>query len=139
MRRMVMFSIAGLVSAAAVAQPAVLQLFSGRDFQPGQFSVSPVGDASRRDGGAVNRCVISPETLLHAGLEAANGKNCIHTIVEDTAERATIAYSCRGLGSGRTTIIKDNRNHFTVDAQGIRGREPFAMRQEYKRIGDCGQ
>ena len=71
------------------------------------------------------------------GLEAADGKSCVHTIVEDTTERATVAYSCRGLGSGRTTIVKDNRNHFTIDAQGIRGREPFAVRQEFKRVGDC--
>ena len=74
---------------------------------------------------------------MHVGLEAADGKSCVHTIVEDTAERATVAYSCRGLGSGRTTIVKDNRNHFTIDAQGIRGREPFAVRQEFKRVGDC--
>ena len=67
------------------------------------------------------------------------GSYCVvfDTIVEDTAERATVAYSCRGLGSGRTTIVKDNRNHFTIDAQGIRGREPFAVRQEFKRVGDC--
>jgi len=135
MRRLWVLSIVGLASAAAaVAQPAALQLFGGRDFEPGQFSVSPL-DSSR--GGATNKCVISPEILLHTGLEAANGKNCVHTVIEDTAERATVAYSCRGIGSGRTTVIKDNRNHFTVDAQGIRGKEPFATRQEFKRVGDC--
>ena len=76
--------------------------------------------------------------LLHTGLEEADGRDCAHTVIENTSERATVAYSCRGLGSGRTTIIKDNRNHFTIDAQGIRGREPFAMRQEARRVGDCG-
>ncbi len=116
-----------VAAAAAFAQPVALSLFGGGDFQPGAYSVSS----------AANRCIISPESLMHVGLEAADGKNCVHTVVEDSAERATVAYSCRGLGSGRTTIVKDNRNHFTIDAQGIRGREPFAVRHEFKRVGDC--
>lgn len=140
MRRMVILSGLTLVAAvaAAAAQPAGLAIFAGKDFQAGRFSVSPIDEDSRaRMGGVANRCLISPETLIHTGLEAADGKNCVHTVVEDTPDRATVAYSCRGIGSGRTTIVKDNRNHFTVDAQGIRGREPFAMRHEVKRIGDC--
>lgn len=129
MRRGLVLAIGGtfVAAAAAFAQPVTLALFGGGDFQPGSYSVS----------GSANRCIISPESLMHVGLEAADGKSCVHTVVEDTAERATVAYSCRGLGSGRTTIVKDNRNHFTIDAQGIRGREPFAVRQEFKRVGDC--
>lgn len=128
MRRSLVLAGGALVAAtAAFAQPVTLSLFGGGDFQPGSYSVS----------GGANRCIMSPESLMHVGLEAADGKSCVHTIVEDTTERATVAYSCRGLGSGRTTIVKDNRNHFTIDAQGIRGREPFAVRQEFKRVGDC--
>ncbi len=129
MRRSLVLAAGGVLvtAVAAFAQPVTLSLFGGRDFQPGLYSVS----------GSANRCIASPESLLHVGLEAADGKGCVHTVVEDTAERATVAYSCRGLGSGRTTIVKDNRSHFTIDAQGIRGREPFAVRQEFKRVGDC--
>jgi hypothetical protein len=130
MRRRYLIAAFALLSATAAAQAPSLQLFGSGDFAPGRYSVSGGGDASR--------CVISPESLLHSGLEAADGKGCAHTVVEDTPDRATVAYSCRGLGSGRTTIVKDNRNHFTIDAQGIRGREPFAMRQELRRVGDCG-
>lgn len=138
MRRIYIITALGLFMTAATAQPVSLQLFGGKDFEPGLYSVSAIDAASKaRGNGEPNRCVISPESLLHTGLEAADGQNCVNTVVEDTAERATVAYSCRGIGSGRTTIIKDNRNHFTVDAQGIAGRTPFAMRQELKRIGNC--
>lgn len=141
MRRIVIFTgLAFATVAAAAAQPATLQLFGGRDFEAGEYSVAPLDDDSRASmGAAVNACLVSPESLMHAGFAAANGRDCAHTVVEDTPVRATIAYSCRGLGSGRTTIIKDNRSHFTVDAQGIRGREPFALRAEYKRTGDCAR
>lgn len=139
MRRIVILPLVGLASAAAfAAQPASLQLFAA-DFQPGEYSVTAVdADSLSRSDGPAKRCIIAWESLLHVGLDAADGKNCVHTVVEDTADRATVAYSCRGLGSGRTTIVKDNGNHYTIDAQGIRGREPFAMRQEFKRVGNCG-
>jgi hypothetical protein len=123
----------GLGSGVALAAVPALQIFAGRDFEPGLFAVTPA-----EGGEAQNVCVANPEMLVHAGLDAANGRDCLHTVVEDNGELATVAYSCRGLGSGRTMIVKDNRNHFTVDAQGIRGREPFALRVEYKRVGSCG-
>lgn len=134
MRRRLIVTGLGLVSAAAVAQVPSLQVFGANDFQPGLYSVSAAGGG----GETLNKCVASPETLMHAGLEGADGRNCTHTVIEDTPDRATVAFSCRGVGSGRTTVIKDNRNHFTIDAQGIRGREPFALRQEARRVGNCG-
>jgi hypothetical protein len=133
MRAPLIIAALGSFAAAAAAQAPQLQLFGSGDFQTGRYSVA----AANGGGESASKCVASPETLLHAGLEEADGRSCVHTVVEDTPERATVAYSCRGLGSGRTTIVKDNRNHFTIDAQGIRGREPFAMRQEVHRVGEC--
>ncbi len=123
------------VSGVASAQPA-LKIFAG--FEPGRYSVAPAdANAQTRGEALTNSCVISPEALIHAGFEAANGRDCMHTVIENTTESATVAYSCRGLGSGRTTVILDNKNHYTLDAQGIQGRLPFALRREYKRIGAC--
>ncbi len=57
-------------------------------------------------------------------------------MVEDGADRATVTYVCKGRGYGRTSIRREG-DGFIVDAQGIDGREPYELRGEYKRVGDC--
>jgi hypothetical protein len=137
MRRFAIMLFSGAVWAlTAGAAPDTLKVFSGGQFEPGRYDIAPAAGGSRA-APAGGLCIASPEALVHAGLEAVDASNCVNTVIEDTLERATITYSCRGVGSGRTTILLDNRSHFTVDAQGIRGREPFALRQEYKRVGGC--
>ena len=121
---------------AAMPLPS-LKLFADGMFEPGLWRVEPLdADSRARMPGGQSICIAAPDALAHAGMAPANG-SCIHTIVNDAPDRATITYSCKGQGSGRTTILRDARNRFTVDAQGIAGREPFAMRGEYRRVGEC--
>lgn len=121
---------------AAMPLPS-LKLFADGMFEPGLWHVEPLDADSRArvpDGQSI--CLADAGALALAGMAPADS-SCVHTIVNDAPDRATITYICKGRGSGRTTIFRDARNHFTVDAQGIAGREPFAMRGEYRRIGDC--
>lgn len=121
-----------MVAAAPVSD---LKLFTG-GFEPGMWQVKPLdADSQTRLPHGATQCLASPDKLIHAGHSSADDQ-CGHTVIEDSADRATITYVCKGRGYGRTSIRRDGSG-FVIDAQGIDGREPFEMRGEYKRIGSC--
>jgi hypothetical protein len=122
----------GTVGAAPISE---LKLFAG-GFQPGMWQARPMDtDSQRRLPNGTSLCLASPDKLIHAGHSSAD-EQCGHTIIEDSADRATVTYVCKGRGYGRTSIRRDGSG-FVIDAQGIDGREPFEMRGEYKRVGSC--
>ena len=123
------------LAAVAAAPVSDLKLFAA-GFQPGMWQVTPLdSDSQTRWSGNQAQCLISPDQIVHAGHSSADDQ-CGHTVIEDSADRATVAYVCKGRGSGRTSIRREGRG-FVVDAQGIDGRDPFEMRGEYKRVGTC--
>ncbi len=62
---------------------------------------------------------------------------CERLVIEDGTERATVQYTCRGRGFGRTTIRRETRQLVQIDTQGIADGLPFADSIEARRIGDC--
>ncbi|MDO9490106.1 MAG: hypothetical protein Q7J32_17155 [Sphingomonadaceae bacterium] len=120
----------GLLAAAAPVPS--LKLFDG--FRPGMWQMTP-RDSAGSPGTVAPRCLANPDRLVHTGHSSANG-DCGHTVVEDGADRATVTYVCKGQGYGRTSIRREG-DGFIVDAQGIDGRDPYELRGEYKRVGDC--
>lgn len=112
-----------------------LKLFNG-GFQSGMWQMTPLdADGQMRAPDGAAQCLISPDRIVHAGHSTADG-DCGHTIVEDGGARATVTYVCKGRGYGRTSIRREG-DRFIVDAQGIDGRDPYEMRAQYSRVGDC--
>jgi len=126
----------GFVSVAAIAAAPTsnLKLFSG-GFQPGTWQMRPLDADSQARMSSAAQCFATPDKLVYAGHSSADGE-CGHTIVENSADRATVTYVCKGRGHGRTSIRRDGAG-FVVDAQGIDGRDPFEMRLEFRRVGGC--
>ena len=124
----------GLLGAAA---PVSYLLFSQNNFEPGLWTIRPLDTATRALIGNNNRqCLRTSEALAHAGFDV-RGKLCTHKIVENSMDRLVLIYSCPHAGSGRTEIVRDARNHFTVNSQGVDEEGPFGVYAEYVRSGDC--
>lgn len=122
------------IAGSAVSAPS-LKLFS-TGFEAGMWQMTPLdADWQMRAPNGAAQCLASPAMLVHAGHSSA-GDDCGHTVVEDSADRATVTYVCKGRGYGRTSIRRSG-DGFIIDAQGIDGRDPYEMRGQYKRVGGC--
>ncbi len=120
----------------AAATPQ-LQLFNAGGFAAGQWKITPLDEDSKmRNGSGENQCLTAPDMIVHAGHKAASAA-CEHTIIEDTPNRAIVTYICKGSGYGRTDIRRDAAGVFVVEAQGISGKDPFDMKGEFRRTGEC--
>ena len=121
----------------AAAAPAGYAIFASGNFEPGLWTIRPLDNATRTLLGAQPRlCLQNSEALVHAGFDPS-AQSCTHNIVENGPDKLVLIYSCRGAGSGRTEIIRDARNHFTINAQGVDARGPFGIYAEYSRSGAC--
>lgn len=126
-----------VIAAAAAAQTGAppLKIFGG--FAPGQYRIEARDSDSRThvaDGRSI--CLAAPAALIRDG--AGPGDGCGYTVVENSDKAATVTYSCKISGAGRTTLhLVDG--HFRVEAQGFRNREPFETTVNYHRVGDCAK
>lgn len=68
--------------------------------------------------------------LRHAG-------TCNRFIVENGTDSATVQYTCRGNGYGRTTLRRETSSLVQIDSQGIEGGRPFGFTAEARRTGAC--
>jgi hypothetical protein len=117
--------------ASAEPLPALKALSSGA-FRPGEWTVRSLDHRLSEHDRSI--CLTSAERLARGGY--FRDARCSYTIIEDTAERATINYRCEG-GWGRTDIRRDADSLYIVAAQGLRDGQPFARRVELRRKGDC--
>lgn len=62
---------------------------------------------------------------------------CSRFVVEDTADRVTVHYTCRGHGYGRTQIWRENPRLVQIESQGIVDGRPFQFSAEARRVGRC--
>lgn len=62
---------------------------------------------------------------------------CNRLILEDRPTTASVQYTCRGKGFGRTTIFRESAELVQVETQGIAGGLPFELSLEGRRLGDC--
>lgn len=139
MRRAALPLLAVLLTVPAAAQMPPLKALTGGAFEAGEWRVIPLDDdwKMRAPMGAA-QCLSGPEGLLYAGHASATPA-CQHTVVEDTPNRAVVTYVCKGQGFGRTELRRSGRGVYVIGAQGVSGREPFDMKGEYRRTGDCAK
>ena len=65
-------------------------------------------------------------------------KGCSQFVVEDTADRVTVQYTCRGGGYGRTYIRRETNTLAQIQSQGIVDGLPFDITAEARLVGRCG-
>jgi len=66
------------------------------------------------------------------------GAACTRDVVAASEDGMTVAYSCPGVGRGRTTIRFETPRLIQIDSQGLDRGVPFALRAEARRTGACG-
>lgn len=78
---------------------------------------------------------------LHNGRELIQLRHpqsgCNRFIVEDTADRVTVQYTCQGHGYGRTDIRRETPNIVQIESQGVADGLPFQFSAEARRSGAC--
>ncbi len=80
-------------------------------------------------------CLTSAERILLGSHGGARG--CGFTVVRDGPDAAGVTYVCEGGRQGRTDLRRDTADVYTVYAQGLADKHPFANRSEWRRIGNC--
>lgn len=111
------------------AKPATLDVLN--KLQPGLWQLKTFGDQADRQ-----MCIDNGRKFIqirHAG------ESCNQFIVEDTATAATVQYTCRSTGYGRTRIRFERPALVQIDTQGIQRGLPFDMKIEARRIASCGR
>lgn len=118
---------AGLWAVAALAGP--LSALAG--LQTGRWNLDEIGVDDR--GRAV--CFTAPVQLIQLNHP---GEQCQHYVITNTADKATVQYTCQGRGYGRTTVSVENAQLIKLDTQGI-GPDglPFDKSYEGRRTGTC--
>jgi hypothetical protein len=122
-------ALAALLLPIAVAADAPPPLAALGDFQPGAWQVKQIGASS-----SSSHCLADAVPLLTGGRPAPG---CSFTAISDGPDAATVTYRCGSGRSGRTTIRRDAGSLYTVDAQGLENRLPYAARTEWRRTGSC--
>lgn len=95
-----------------------------------------VGSWQRVAGSATTRvCLRTPGQLLVDNQGEAG--SCRFTVIRDSAAAASVTYQCDGKRQGRTDLRRDTADVYTLYAQGVTGKTPFAGRSEWRRLGGC--
>jgi hypothetical protein len=118
-----------LSSSVAVAAQSIPEMLALRGFTPGAWQVKPIGGQS-----SSSHCLQSAAPML---MGERPGEECSFTVISDGPDGATLTYRCAGGRSGRTSVRRDTKGIFTVDAQGLEGGKPFQSRSEWRRTGAC--
>ena len=119
--------VACCVSAAGGAHGAGPGLFGG--LERGQWSVT-----SHDGGPSRTLCLSSPSQLVQL---RHSGTTCRRYVVEETADRLTVQYTCKGNGYGRTSLRKETPTLVQIESQGIVRGRPFQFKAEARRTGAC--
>ena len=120
------------LGALAVALPAAAQgdqLAMLGGLSKGEWTIK------HRNGTADRKlCVRSGEELIQLRHRETN---CSRFIVEDSANRVTVQYTCAGNGYGRTDIRRETSGLVQVESRGIASGQPFQVTAEARRTGSC--
>lgn len=133
------FSPIGIVSAlgllalgVALALPAAAQsnglaMLSG--LTKGEWTIK------HRNGSEDRKiCVKTGQELIQLRHEESD---CSRFVVEDSADRITVQYTCPGNGYGHTEIRKETDMLVQIESQGIASGLPFELVAEVRRTGTC--
>lgn len=119
-----------LPATAALPTPAEPIALAGM-LRPGLWEVR-----SSDGGDAVQRLCIGDPALLIQLRHHRTG--CGRFVIANSADTATVQYSCPGAGWGRTTLRATGAENLRIDTQGIAENAPFAFSAIARRTGDCG-
>jgi hypothetical protein len=122
--------IAVLAASPVFAQPAAAPtLIALGQIEPGQWQL-------RARDASVDRsvCVSDPRTLLQVRHGSAV---CSRFVIANDARATTIHYTCPGAGHGQTTLRVETPRLIQIESQGVAEKEPFSIRLEGRRIGNC--
>lgn len=115
-----------LLAPAAAQAPSLAML---DDLQRGQWEVR------FRDGSPAKKiCLRTGGELLQL---RHGGRGCSRYVVEDTAHKVTVQYTCPGSGYGLTTIRKETGSLAQVTSAGLVASQPFDFIAEARRVGSC--
>lgn len=120
-----------LIGAPGAATPAQNgKLIALATVEPGQWQLKETGST------AAGRllCVADPSILLQL---RHNGVQCARMVITNTADVATVHYTCPGAGRGRTTITVETARLLHIQTQGIANGAPFDFDYEARRAGAC--
>lgn len=120
--------IAGVAAIAPLAaQGDAMALLDKLD--RGQWSVTS------RDGGP-NRSICLGDSAQLVQLRHGDAV-CNRYVVEESPDRLTVQYTCKGNGYGRTSIRRETSGLVQIESQGVAGGRPFQFHAEARRTGSC--
>ncbi|WP_375397259.1 DUF3617 domain-containing protein [uncultured Sphingomonas sp.] len=125
-------ALAGCAAASVLVSGAAGPLGAITMLQPGQWQFHEFGNDGRRQ----SVCVRDPMALIqfyHPGIA------CTRFVIDDTANSATVHYTCPGRGYGRTTITTEDPQLIKLETQGIAEGQPFDYTYEGRRTGACAR
>jgi len=125
-----------LAAALAGALPFAIPVFAQSGDLPMLSQLSDGEWTVRfRDGSASRRiCVRSGSELIQL---RHRGPGCSRFVVENTAGKVTVQYTCPGDGYGRTSVRRETNSLVQIESQGIVGGVPFQVTAEARRTGSC--
>lgn len=89
---------------------------------------------SRSNEGQRRICVRSGRELVQL---RHRQPGCEQFVVDSSARGATVQYTCRGNGYGRTTIRLEGSRLAQIETRGVEGGRPFTASYEARRVGSC--
>jgi len=88
-----------------------------------------------RDGTPERKvCVKTGEELIQLRHDQTD---CSRFVVEDSAAKVAVQYTCPGNGYGRTAIRRETGSLVQVESQGIASGRNFQFAAEARRTGPC--
>ena len=115
-----------LLAPAAAQAPSLTML---GELQRGEWEVR------FRDGAPSRKiCLRSGRELIQ--LQHA-GRNCSQYVVDNTAAKSTVQYTCPGNDYGLTSIRKETASLVQIKSAGLAGSRAFDFTAEARRIGSC--
>lgn len=117
--------LAGNAATAAPGLPAALA-----KLEQGQWDLRSVEPGEQ----PIRICIHDGSALVQI---RHHGQSCRQFVVEDTAERASVAYNCARTGHGRTVVRVETPRLIQIDTQGVSDGYPFALNLEGRRTGSC--
>jgi hypothetical protein len=121
---------AAIAASPVFAQPAAApNLIALNQIEPGQWQLRARDATLER-----SVCVGDPRSLLQVRHGSAV---CSRFVISNDARATTIHYTCPGAGHGQTTLRVETPRLIQIESQGIAEREPFSIRLEGRRVGNC--
>ena len=114
----------GIAAPAATQQPSPLAQVERGSWQLRTPAGAPAGSV----------CLGDPLLLA----QPQHGPQpCTREILSSDLHSVTVAYTCPGMGRGRTLLRVETPRLVQIDSQGLHNGAPFSFRAEARKTGNC--